>query len=164
MVPSLPTTLVVMARHVFPWLLALGAFLFGAFSIYLGPSYLFNTYGINISSIFVSQPVVVDSRRHIRYIGSRLSSVEHFQNIFYAKDTTGKNRFAPPVPIENAEGSVIDATHPGAWCPQGTGDVLPFTSRVTNISENCLSVRVARPQGTKQDAKLPVMVWIHGGK
>ncbi|KAJ4423946.1 hypothetical protein N0V82_001374 [Gnomoniopsis sp. IMI 355080] len=107
---------------------------------------------------------VVDPEREVRYVGLRAASdVEHFQNIFYAEDTSGQNRFAPPVPTRPVKGSVIDATLPGAWCPQGTGDVLPFTSRVTNVSENCLSLRIARPRGTQADANLPVMVWLHGG-
>ncbi|KAL4905310.1 hypothetical protein BDW74DRAFT_185327 [Aspergillus multicolor] len=99
------------------------------------------------------------------YIGSRSShgAVEHFQNIFYAEEPTGPRRFAPPVPTNPQRGSVIDATQSGAWCPQGTGDILPFTSRVTNISENCLSLRIARAKGTRGGAKLPVIVWIHGG-
>ncbi|KAL4995867.1 Alpha/Beta hydrolase protein [Aspergillus recurvatus] len=111
------------------------------------------------------RPTVIDSRWEITYIGSRTphADVEHFQNIFYAEAPTGPRRFAPPVPTKPQKGSVIDATQSGAWCPQGTGDILPFTSRVTNISENCLSLRIARPRGTRSDAKLPVVVWIHGG-
>lgn len=108
---------------------------------------------------------VVDSAREITYLGSLSSvGVEHFQNIFYADAPTGPRRFAAPVRTAPAKGSVIDATQAGAWCPQGTGDVLPFTSTVTNISENCLSLRIARPKGTQETAKLPVVVWIHGGE
>ncbi|KAL2844687.1 alpha/beta-hydrolase [Aspergillus pseudodeflectus] len=116
-----------------------------------------------LNDFLVPRPTVVDSARDITYIGSRSASVEHFQNIFYADEPTGKRRFAPPVPIKHAKGSVIDATQSGAWCPQGTGDILPFTSRVTNISENCLSLRIARPKGTQKNAQLPVVVWLHGG-
>lgn len=118
--------------------------------------------GINLL-ILSSSPVVQDTARDIKYIGSYQAGVEHFQNIFYAEDTSGKNRFAPPVKFTPTAGSTIDATKAGAWCPQGTGDVLPFTSRVTNISENCLSLRIARARGTKPEAKLPVVVWLHGG-
>ncbi|KAL4745547.1 hypothetical protein BDW72DRAFT_198529 [Aspergillus terricola var. indicus] len=107
---------------------------------------------------------VVDSARNITYLGSLSpAGIEHFQNIFYAEEPTGQRRFAAPVPTRPAEGTVIDATRAGAWCPQGTGDILLFTSRVTNISENCLSLRIARPAGTQKDAKIPVAVWIHGG-
>ena len=108
---------------------------------------------------------VVDSARDITYLGSLSpAGIEHFQNIFYAEEPTGLRRFAAPVPTRPVKGSVIDATRAGAWCPQGTGDILPFTSIVTNISENCLSLRIARPAGTQKDAKLPVAVWIHGGE
>ncbi|KAJ5928271.1 lipase [Penicillium verhagenii] len=108
-------------------------------------------------------PTVHDPLRDITYIGSALEDVEHFQNIFYAEEPSGPRRFAPPVPVRPSKGSVIDATSAGAWCPQGTGDILPFTSRVTNISENCLSLRIARPKGALAGQKLPVVVYIHGG-
>ncbi|KAL4766996.1 Alpha/Beta hydrolase protein [Aspergillus nidulans var. acristatus] len=107
---------------------------------------------------------VVDSARNITYLGSLSpAGIEHFQNIFYAEEPTGQRWFAAPVPTRLAEGSVIDTTRAGAWCPQGTGDILPFTSRVTNISKNCLSLRIARPAGTQKDVKIPVAVWIYGG-
>ncbi|KAI9147635.1 alpha/beta-hydrolase [Paramyrothecium foliicola] len=121
-------------------------------------------HGFDLPTSLHSPPVVIDVKRDIKYVGSKLLDVEHFQNIFYAEDTAGRNRFKPPVPSNPAKGSVIDARQPGAWCPQGKGDVLPFTSLVLNISENCLSLRVARPADTKANAKLPVMVWLHGGK
>ncbi|KAI1504895.1 lipase [Biscogniauxia marginata] len=157
-----------MARSAFSWVLGLGALLFGILAVYLEPfrEALIRTVdesGIELPSWLNSPSVVIDPVRDIRYLGSRSSGVEHFQNIFYAEDTSGANRFAPPIPVRHAKGSVIDATQPGAWCPQATGDVLPFTSRVTNVSENCLSLRIARPRGTNPDTKLPVMVWMHGG-
>ncbi|KAL2828201.1 Alpha/Beta hydrolase protein [Aspergillus cavernicola] len=128
-----------------------------------------------LSAVYLQQPLntflnppptVVDLTQDITYIGSLHSAtIEHFRNIFYAEEPTGYRRFAPPVPTKPPKGSVIDATKPGAWCPQGTGDILPFTSRVANISENCLSLRIARSKGTSRSdaAKLPVVVWIHGG-
>ena len=109
-------------------------------------------------------PVVTNSRTGLSYRGTAVDGVEHFQNIFYAEDTSGLNRFAPPVPFTPPRGAVLDATAAGAWCPQGTGGPpLPFTSPISNISENCLSLRVARPSGISASAKLPVLVWIHGG-
>lgn len=96
------------------------------------------------------QPKVFDFVDDVTYHGSFSSAgIEHFQNIFYALEPSGSRRFAPPVPVEHVAGTVIDATAPGAWCPQGLGDILPFTSRVTNISENCLSLRIARSRGVK---------------
>lgn len=148
-------------------LLSVGAVLFGLAAVLLGPSraFLLALAGPYIPSKLVPSPIVTDPGRDVRYIGTRSAdlAVEHFHNIFYAEDTSGPNRFAPPVPASPLRGSVIDATTPGAWCPQGTGDVLPFTSRVTNISEHCLSLRIARLRGTGPDSKLPVAVWLHGG-
>ncbi|KAI1079502.1 lipase [Whalleya microplaca] len=157
-----------MANRAFPRSLGLGAFLLGLIALYLGRSqdillHLRDEYGIKLPFGTEAPPLVVDPAKDIKYIGSRLYDVEHFQNIYYGEDTSGERRFAPPIPVQPLKGSTIDASRPGAWCPQGTGDVLPFTSRVTNISENCLSLRIARPRGTLPDARLPVMVWIHGG-
>lgn len=111
-----------------------------------------------------SSPFVTNARTGISYRGTSANGVEHFQNIFYAEDTSGPNRFAPPVPVTPSPGTVIDATTAGAWCPQGLGGPpLPFTSEITNVSEHCLSLRIARSSGTASSAKLPVLVWIHGG-
>lgn len=121
--------------------------------------------GIKYGHSIFSSPFVLDTNRDIKYIGRySASGIEHYHSIFYAHAPTGHRRFAPPVPYVPTAGSVVDATQPGAWCPQGTGDILPFTSRVTNVSENCLSLRIARSRGVKPGAKLPVIVWIHGGK
>ncbi|ETS78995.1 hypothetical protein PFICI_08848 [Pestalotiopsis fici W106-1] len=147
------------------WLLGSGALLLALFAIVFDSfqAFILYEYDFNLPNAIFAAPVVVDPRHDIEYKGSLAPGVEHFQNIFYAQDTSGQNRFARPVPLRYARGSVVDATKEGAWCPQGTGDVLPFTSRVSNISENCLSLRIARPRGTKPEAKLPVMVWLHSG-
>ena len=58
--------------------------------------------------------LVRDSRNNVTYVGTTQDGVDHFQNIFYGQDTSGKNRFAAPVPINPQSGSVVDATKPGA--------------------------------------------------
>ena len=109
-------------------------------------------------------PIVTNPITQISYHGTQVSDVEHFQNIFYAQDTSGARRFFPPAPYLPHPGTIVDATKPGAWCPQAEGGPpLPFTSPITNISENCLSLRIARPIGTAASAKLPVIVYLHGG-
>ena len=148
MAPTLPSGVVFLLAPV----------LVGLFSLYSFQSWMQFFPGPSIKT------VVIDSRKGVSYQGALQKDVEHFYNIFYAHDTSGSNRFAPPVPYDPPPGALIDATAPGAFCPQGMGEAaLPFTSPVTNVSENCLSVRLARPRGTKASAKLPVMVWIHGG-
>ena len=113
---------------------------------------------------FPSTPIAKNERLNVSYKGVASHGVEHFYNLFYAKDTSGSNRFAPPTRFIPQEGAIVDASSPGAFCAQGTGDAaFPFTSPVLNISENCLSLRVSRPKGTTAGSKLPVVVWIHGG-
>lgn len=112
-----------------------------------------------------SNPIVKDARSGISYRGTYSNGIEQFQNIYYAQDTSGQNRFAPPAPLKPSPGTIIDATASGAWCPQGVGGPpLPWTSAITNVSENCLSLRIARPSKTDHGARLPVLVWMHGGK
>ena len=109
-------------------------------------------------------PVVKNELLNVSYHGVSSSGVEHFYNIFYAEDTSGLKRFAPLERYIPPTGSMIDASAPGAFCAQGMGQAaFPFTSPVTNISENCLSLRITRPKGTQAGYKLPVIVWIHGG-
>ncbi|KAI0195562.1 lipase [Xylaria flabelliformis] len=147
-----------------PWLLSLGALAVMVTAMYLAPLGNLTTLMVDVTqSIFTASPTAYDSVNDVTYVGTRRSGVDHFLNIFYGEDTAGPNRFAPPIPLHPERGTVVDATRSGAWCPQGTGDVLPFTSRVVNISENCLSLRISRPRDTKASAKLPVAVWLHGG-
>ncbi|KAI9040016.1 alpha/beta-hydrolase [Aspergillus affinis] len=151
-----------------PTLVALVAVILGVLAVYLQPYRDFLAqkgveYGFHSLGVFSLAPTVIDPVRDIKYLGIHSASIEHFHEIFYAENPVGEKRFAPPVPVKPSKGSIVDATRPGAWCPQGTGDILPFTSRVANISENCLSLRIARPSGVSKNAKLPVVVWIHGG-
>lgn len=120
-------------------------------------------FGLPTSHSRQSQRVVYDAARDVTYHGTSSQGVDHFREIFYAQDTSGTNRFALPVKYDPPRGSVVDATKSGAWCPQGVGEILPFTSVVTNISENCLSLRISRATGAKARTKMPVLVWLHGG-
>jgi carboxylesterase type B len=116
------------------------------------------------SNLGVTSVAVHDAAHQITYTGTVDGGVEIFQNIFYAQDTSGANRFKPPVPIKLPPGSTVDGTAPGAMCPQAKGDAaFPFTSPTTNTSENCLSLKMGRPRGRSRGAKLPVLVYLHGG-
>ncbi|KAF4461877.1 para-nitrobenzyl esterase [Fusarium albosuccineum] len=110
-------------------------------------------------------PKVVDARHDVTYVGLQRSGIEVFLNIPYGQDTGGENRFKPPRPYVPEAGETIQATAYGPACPQALGPwVIPISlTNVTEISEDCLNVNVARPKGTSSRDRLPVMVYIHGG-
>ena len=110
-------------------------------------------------------PFVTNSHTGVSYQGTSADGVEQFQSIFYAEDTSGANRFAPPVPYLPMRGSTIQATAGGDACPQlETGNAnYPFDSPHRNLSEDCLSLRIARPANRTSDKSLPVMVYFYGG-
>jgi len=108
----------------------------------------------------------VKAKSGVTYKGHYRNGIEFYQNIKYGEDTGGAYRFKPPRPYTPKPGSVIEATSPGPACPQQLGQwILPLAiENITAVSEDCLSLNIARPKGTKSGAKLPVMIWIHGGK
>ncbi|OTA61481.1 alpha/beta-hydrolase [Hypoxylon sp. EC38] len=111
----------------------------------------------------VSDPSVKLEESGVTYRGVTKGHVEHFLNIKYAHDTSGRRRFAPPEPYTPPKGSEIAATAPGPACPQSKEALPPFFDESPEISEDCLNLRISRPIGTKADDKLPVVVWLHGG-
>ncbi|KAF2846439.1 alpha/beta-hydrolase [Plenodomus tracheiphilus IPT5] len=101
----------------------------------------------------------------VKYQGIERNEIEIFLGIPYAQDTSGENRFKPPRPYVVPPGATVDATKPGYACPQPLGVLFPplGLGNITNISEDCLNLNVARPKQVDAGKKLPVMVWIHGG-
>ncbi|KAF7192760.1 Secreted lipase [Pseudocercospora fuligena] len=98
------------------------------------------------------------------YLGFHRDKVEEFLGIQYAHNTGGSNRFKPPVPYVPRD-LVINATTGGLACPQKTDPVSPllYLQNITEVSEDCLRLNIARPNGTTSRSKLPVLVYIHGG-
>lgn len=112
-----------------------------------------------------SAPSVTDPSTHITYKGKSSNNVESFLNIRFGQDTGGANRFLHPKPFSYPNATVVNASAPGAACPQQKVPVPGFQAfqNVTNVSEDCLTLRVDRPAGTGSGDGLPVFVWIFGG-
>lgn len=84
-----------------------------------------------------------------------------FQGIKYGKAPTGNRRFRAALPEEPWTG-VRSAWREGASCPHRSMILENFIG-----NEDCLTLNVYTPllpkADNKDDEKLPVMFWIHGG-
>jgi para-nitrobenzyl esterase len=90
--------------------------------------------------------------------------VASFKGIPFAAPPVGELRWRPPQPAANWTG-VRQAADFGADCMQGRfGPPPPPGAPPARVpSEDCLFLNVWRPASATPTAKLPVMVWIHGG-
>lgn len=79
--------------------------------------------------------------------GSVADGVGYFLGVPFAAPPVGDLRWRPPAAAPSWSGE-RDATKAGAVCQR---------------NEDCLYLNVVRPANAKPGAKLPVMVWIHGG-
>jgi para-nitrobenzyl esterase len=96
-----------------------------------------------------------------RVQGSSEGGVAVFRGVPYAAPSGGANRFRPPQPPASWTG-VRDATRFGHIAPQNPSPLeAMFGGTRPPISEDCLFLNVWTPG--PDDARRPVMVWIHGG-
>lgn len=122
-------------------------------------------------------PTVVAPAPQATVIGKSFLKVESFNAIPYAQPPVGQLRLRPPKPLTSSLGTV-DGTGSARACPQfffsvdptnfpanvlGTILNTPIFQAVTNSGEDCLTINVQRPAGTKASDKLPVLFWIFGG-
>jgi para-nitrobenzyl esterase len=91
--------------------------------------------------------------------GIRAAGADRFLGLPYAKPPIKDRRFKPPVAASAWKG-VRDATRQAPACTQ----FQPTGVRESQAtSEDCLYLDVYRPSSAKPGAKLPVLVWFHGG-
>ena len=128
------------------------------------------TFALALLGATIAQAIPIATNVHdkgVTYRGIYANDVEGFLTIYYGESTAGNNRFRPPVPYTPLANSTINATAPGPACPQRVvhGSLDPFNcyELVTEISEDCLSLNIWRPNGTKAGDNLPVLLYIHGG-
>jgi len=112
-----------------------------------------------VSTTQNSAPVVRTATGIVR--GTAEGDVESFKGIPYAAPPVGEFRWRPPQPVTPWQGE-FDASKFGANCAQGGWGAAPGTIQAGS-SEDCLFLNIWKPAAAKPGAKLPVMVWIHGG-
>jgi len=141
---------------------------------------------VGLQSVFAAPAsVIVDNEKRATQvsvtvpagslIGSSYLGVESFSGIPFAQAPVGSLRLKPPVRLTSSLNN-FDGTKPAPACPQFISDtdsngfldqvmntISPLISTVLAVSEDCLSITVARPAGTKAGDKLPVLFWIFGG-
>jgi para-nitrobenzyl esterase len=89
--------------------------------------------------------------------GLARNGAEAFLGVPYAASPTGPRRWAPPAPATAWTGA-RRAIASGPACP-----ALPSGDGPRSEAEDCLYLNIYRPGGARPGARLPVMLFIHGG-
>ncbi|KAG7324332.1 hypothetical protein KOW79_012348 [Hemibagrus wyckioides] len=94
--------------------------------------------------------------------------IHSYLGVPFAKPPVGPLRLSAPQPAEQWQG-VRDATKQPYMCVQNRELLVNLTKQfsmtleVPEMSEDCLYLNIYTPAKPSEEAKLPVMVWIHGG-
>ena len=116
--------------------------------------------------LFIGDDIAIANTQYGKVRGYIMRDTYTFLGIPYGASTAGENRFMPAQPPQPWEG-VRDAVFYGACAPQS---VMKYPNNIAtfldcwnyfDMSEDCLNLNVWTPG--LDNAKRPVIVWIHGG-
>ncbi|KAF5359514.1 hypothetical protein D9756_002972 [Leucocoprinus leucothites] len=134
----------------------------------LATSLALNKYSLISAADQASRANVIDLG-YAKYLGNRTTTWPNtvsYLGLPYAEPPVGDRRFRAPLPLDTtrlareSHGKVIDARSYPDLCIQGA---LSRSDHGGAGSEDCLKVNVYTPAGVEANAKLPVLVYIHGG-
>lgn len=147
----------------------------GAAGLTLGPSAITLSSGVSSKEndtdgqiLFIGDNIAVAETAYGKVRGFIHKDIFNFLGIPYGADTSGKNRFMPPVKPDPWKD-----VYPAVYWPNAAPQLLEnfyanrylaFTDywHYDDVSENCLGINVWTP-GYKDNIKRPVLLWIHGG-
>ena len=109
----------------------------------------------------IAEPIKLDSGLVEGEVVSADSGVRVYRGIPFAAPPVGDLRWKSPQPVEKWDG-VRTSTQFSAACPQGSALAQMMGEKMPTLSEDCLYLNVWTA-ARDTSAKLPVMVWIHGG-
>ena len=108
---------------------------------------------------WAQSPVVTTGSGPVQ--GAVENNIAVFRGLPFAAPPVGQQRWREPQPVQPWS-AVRQASTAGASCPQKRGLSLEGGGDPGTINEDCLYLNVFTPRADA-GAKLPVMVWIHGG-
>lgn len=117
--------------------------------------------------LMVGDDIAIAQTKYGKVQGFMLRGIFQFRGIPYGADTSGKNRFMPPVPPEP-----WDDVRPAVWWGNTAPQIMDnrygnqWASFVDHwnyddVSEDCLRLNIWTP--ATDSARRPVLVWLHGG-